>query len=257
VGIVDGTREDVLPHWSGWRKWMAALRLPEVGTSQDLDDGRFQATVLDGTARQAFDAVTDALSAGTSPHRIAASLCGAAAERLLRFDDRIDRDLSVQDTWLGATHVQTFASAVRVALHRTQDLRLLYQAARMIQMTRPLDLPEAERHDRTPEPGDVLQAMASKDPGLALRRAAHALPPREDLEDLAVRDPAVRPIVVTHAIKQTVAAYDDYEACGDPRSVLAVVRLLSSPISERRVLRFTQEAIAFVTESKVPKTLVP
>ena len=61
-----------------------------------------------------------------------------------------------------------------------------------------------------------------------------------------------------HLIKTTVAAFDERAAMQGPRRdlpVLAVVRLFASPVRERRVRRACHEAIRFLVDGKVPRTL--
>lgn len=258
--FVTATREDTLPAWRPWRRRLQALTPSRIAGDRPLP-ADFEGRVLDGAIDPAMDAVTEALAAGVPSERIAAGLCVAAAERVLRFDDAIDRDPTNQETWLSVTHVQTFANAVRVAIERGAPLELLYQAARMVQFTAVLDLPPERRPDRSPSPGDLGEALLARDGWLAVRRAAAALdrgePLRTVLEDRAISDAFVLPIVVTHGIKQVVAACEDHRVTGDPRCVLAAVRLLASPIAERQMVRRTEEAIAFVTRGQVPRTLVP
>ena len=62
--------------------------------------------------------------------------------------------------------------------------------------------------------------------------------------------------MVAHIIKNTIVAFEEHEATGSPTPVLALIALLSSPVKERRVHRVTREAIAFVTEGKVPRSIM-
>ena len=73
---------------------------------------------------------------------------------------------------------------------------------------------------------------------------------------LAVEDAVTRPIVVAHIIKNTIVAFEEHEVTGSSTPVLALIALLSSPVKERRVHRVTREAIAFVTEGKVPRSIM-
>jgi hypothetical protein len=180
----------------------------------------------------------------------------------------------VQEGWLDVTHTLTFAAALRVVLRRWRDPaahRLVLFAARFVVNARPLDMPPERRLSLAPrDPGsDPLTQIAE---AIAARRAddavaftadyvtrAEALDPlRVVLEDLALGDTLTRPLVVAHAIKTCVAACDEHAAMQGAlrqRPVLAAVRLLASPIRERRVARAAHEAIRFVVDGKVPRTL--
>ena len=83
---------------------------------------------------------------------------------------------------------------------------------------------------------------------------------RVALEDVGLADAVTRPIVVAHVIKNTFAAFDEMAALADdPRRfwpVLGLVRLLASPLRERRVGRVTHEAIGFVAHGRTPRVLL-
>ncbi len=189
---------------------------------------------------------------------------------MLRFDVAIDSDPGVQDDWLSVTHIQTFCRAVRDALARWDDprvVRLVFFAARMIHHHRVLDLPENRRAKPSNDPiglPAVLDAIATKDTSRAmggasalLKDAADAESLRDAIMDLAVSDVFSQPIVGVHAMKNTIAAFDEHAATGDPRPVLAVVRLFASPLRQRWTYRTAKEAVNFVTRDEVPKLLAP
>jgi nitrite reductase/ring-hydroxylating ferredoxin subunit len=276
--IVTGTREDSLPKWASLRSHLADITdaLPglfEACTAQpDPAWDGFDALVgaiLEGRRGEMFAALTDALGARAPLSRVMDAIAHASAERLLRFDVALDADPSLQDNWLSLTHTQTYANAVREALRRRpapSTLRAVFFAARFVHNARPLDLSPDQRLDYHPRPHEgvdaVMAAIAGKRTEEAVGRAASwlasepdPLPLQQRLEDLAIQDPVVRPIVVAHAIKNTMVAFDEHRVSGDPHPILALVRLLASPISERRVHRVAREAIAFVTEGKVPRVL--
>ena len=276
--MVSATREDTLPpmrvygeavarHAPRFAKWRAQ---PGVAFERE----HVVRAVLDGGRREAQEGVAAAFEAGAAPAQVAEALSLAAAERLLRFDPAIDGDHRVQEGWLDVTHTLTFASAVRQALARLPDedaLRLLFQAAHFINRTRPLDLPEGERCALEPAAGDppeaerVVAAIASKDARGAVSLAAALL--AQDggldrlgaaLEALMLEDPVTRPIVVAHVIKTTRVAFDDARMLSPPSNrtaVFALVRLLASPLKERRVRRAVHEAIRFLDEGKPPKRM--
>ena len=75
------------------------------------------------------------------------------------------------------------------------------------------------------------------------------------MEAAALGDHVVRGVVVAHLVKMVVAAFSEWEATGDPTPVLATVRLLGSPIAERRIGRRVNEAIRLVRDGKPPERL--
>jgi hypothetical protein len=283
-GIVDGTREDLLAEWAWFRRSLDdiaprldALWAAAAAAHAPRGDALF-AAVVDGGRQEAFDAVVAELARGAGPAAIVDVLVAAAAERILRFDVAIDGDPTVQEGWLDVTHLLTFTAAVRQALaryRRPEALRLVLQATRFINHARPLDLPVTGRPDVAPRPppattsaalAQLEAAVASRDPDAPAMAAGYlaAGHPVENLrialEDLCLDDVATRPIVVGHLIKTCVAAFDEHDAlpAGEPRRawpVLALVRLLSSPVRERPVRRLTHEAIQLVIHGKVPRTL--
>lgn len=112
----------------------------------------------------------------------------------------------------------------------------------------------------------VLNAISHKDAARAVRSAAASLVDdasaaalRQGLEDLCLRDPLVRPIVVAHAIKTSWCAFRERDALAGlpdaPVPVLAAVRLLASPIVERRVHELVGASIDWVIHGKVPRKL--
>ncbi|MCA9635798.1 MAG: hypothetical protein KC420_07170, partial [Myxococcales bacterium] len=76
---------------------------------------------------------------------------------------------------------------------------------------------------------------------------------------LALDDRAIRPIFAAHWIKLCVAACAESRALppGPARRLplLACVRFFAGPIQERSLRATVHEAIRFVVEGKVPKTM--
>jgi hypothetical protein len=228
------------------------------------------ALLLDGRRDAVFSALTEALRNLAPIHKLVNALSLAAASRLIRFDSAHDLDLGRQDSWLSVTHIQTFAAAVRHAVDRSGDprvLRLLFYSAMFIHKAGPLDLAPDQRFALGPTThggvGPLIDDVAQKRTASALGRTAAWVQSGEPLQelqdalfDLAIADPAVRPIVVAHIIKNTVVAFEEFEATEDLRPLQGLIALLSSPLKERRVLRVTKEAIAFVTEGKVPRSVM-
>ena len=287
--IVLGTREDTLPYWQVYARRQAEIekRLPELWERSRAGGGEPDPSivaaigdaVLDGSAEHALETVVAALEAGTSAGRIARELVVAAARRLHRFDLEVDADPDLSENWLWVTHRFTFASAVRNAVERFASpdaLRFLFQAVAFIHGARALDAPPDRRipvEPRTPEPvegerveggEDVVEAIAARDAERAVAGAAAAMSSpdgeaalRARLEDLVLEDPAVRPIVVAHVIKTVLAAFEEADALeGRPDRawpVLAVVRFLASPVTERRVRETVRRSIRWVVDGVVPR----
>jgi len=277
------TREDQVPEWLWFRRRLDELGpgLASLHTTQKqgkADLSELLATLLDGRREAAFDGITDALRQGTQPQRIVDCLVIAASERILRFDEQIDADPTIQNGWLTVTHGLTYAHAVRCALNRLPEsamLSLLYFAARIINATQRLDRPKEERFRLHPDESlgtsleDCDQATAAGRPQEALSVVANWLEQGGDISalrswalDLALSDKLTRPLVVGHLIKTTCAAFTEHEhlqMAGSEHALLpiqAVLRLAASPIRERHVARLTHEALRFVVDGKVPRSLI-
>ena len=277
--IVRATRESLLPEWSRWRKDMAGLqdRMPALWASirdgEAGDTTTLRAAILDGSSADATGALIEAAASGLSLHSILGALSTAAAERLLRFDTDIEEDPGIQDGWLDVTHRFTFVNAIRNCSQRAGGpwiLSLLLQAAHWIQAARPLDESEPDWNRSTIPTSsldEVFDAIRASDADRALA-ALRACRCTEDekcmealrirLEELVLSGPAVRPIVSAHLIKTMVAAFQEAGQISGRLADLplqAFVRLLSSPLVENVLPRRVHEAIGFVIDGKVPKTL--
>lgn len=280
--ILVGTREDTLPYLTAYFDHLeqVAPRFPELwraaDTSTTYDPGVVRDAVLDGRCGEALDALEGALSEGVAPRQIASAIISAAAQRLYRFDLAHETDPDVAENWLWATHRFTFASAVRVAIERWDSpdaLRFLWQAVAFVHSGQPMDAPGA-REQPLPAPvpaghvdaDAILAAITTKSPerAVALVRGWLAdgrplTPLKHALEDAALADPAVRPIVVAHVIKTLWAAFDEFDALeGHPDRdwpLLAAVRFVASPVKERRVHDAARTSIAWVAENRMPRKL--
>ncbi len=283
-GITLGTREDLLPEWSTFRKHTEGLDWADLARrcSRELEPKRdiswVQEAVREGSEEEMLVALRRAGEEGVSPLALvdAASLAGAA--RLWRFDPRIDADITVQDDVLDATHRLTFPRSVRAALERwshPRRLRLAWMACYFVNRGIPLDLPPEEHLDATSlawqwkgeSPLEsMVEALRKRDPqGAVAAAGAHLHRGGEGdslfrlLMEEALGDDTVRPVVVAHRLKTTLAAWDEYRAMASsphhPLLLLAVVRLGALGVKERRVGRVTHEALRFVVHGKVPKRL--
>lgn len=235
-GVVNATREDLLPAWAGYRARLG--KTPEI----------VEVDLADATPKEAFARV-----ANLSTAQALTELSLAASERLLRFNAGIDADPDVQEGWLDVTHRLTFVNAVRHAMARGGDRRLLLQAAQFVALGKPLDGP---RVGWTAEDGDLGAAVRSRDEARALDIvAARGLTAARELRDLALIDLHQLPIFQGHAIKTIGAGIEEAQATGDLRPLLGAVRYLVARVQERSVHRLVGEALALVHEGRPPRTL--
>ena len=267
--IVNGTREDLLPDWAGWRQRMERVDrvLPELFERvalqpPDWSPRRFHDLLLSGAPKAAFAALEEALAAGVPVMDLVDALSLAAQERMLRLDLGHETDRENQNGWLDVSHIVTFTNAVRHAVDRWRDprvLRLLFQALRFVNHHRLLDGPVPRVRPRPSGVDEVLAAVRAGAVDEALDRAA-GCGDRESLwtalTELPLDDVAVRPIFTAHLIKNAVAAREEERALeGDPRPLLALVRFLAAPKDQRRLRRRVHEAIGFVVDGRIPTTL--
>lgn len=266
VGLVYGTREDVLPGWRRWRDQVvaAAPRFPQWLQGADPVEPGFAEALAERNGVQAVDAVVAALDAGVAPRAVASALIVAAAERLLRFDPALDLRRDVQDTWLSVTHILTFTEAVHTLLGRwraPESMRWLLMAARMLGHHRVLDGPRQIWTDRPWDPAAFRTALEAGDAAAldyvtdGLTQAPQAL--RDIAVDHVLGEVFTRPIVVAHGLKLAVCGPTASAITGDPRPTIAALRPLVAPLHERRTRRRAEEAIALVRDGTVPKLLAP
>ena len=245
--IVTGTREDILPAWKGWKKRQEArsehFAAWAEGTAT-LDDPDLEEWLVTGDKR-AESRVEELLSDGVALRDIAAVVSVAAARRVLRFDVSYEFDDSWRDNWLSVSHVQTFANATRHIVDRiggVDAVRILFQAVRFVMMTAVVDGEPTWREELASD----AERLASDAEALEL-----------EWMDKVVRDPASREIVVSHAIKQTIAGFEDFRDLGRAECALAAIRFCKAPKRERRVARATGEALALVLDGSIPKRRIP
>ena len=272
--------------WTGSAAPSMSSRLAEDITAPDILAVRD--AVLDApTSHEAFDVTWNALLAGHSARAVAQALLAAGAHRLLRFDTAIESDLDLAETWVWVTHRFTFASAVRNAVERFDSpdaLRLLFQAVAFIHSGRKMDLAQDDRpatalddvsvttsatSTTTPSTmNDIFHAIREKNADAALAATRSWLPNaegtdvvafRQAVEDITLRDPAVRPIIVAHIIKTSFAAFEEYDALvGHPDRhvpLLAMVRMLATRVAERRVYPSAYTSVRWVVDGVVPRKL--
>lgn len=279
--IAYATREDTLPYMAIYRRRLHEAA-PEfdalhqaTSTGAPFDRDRFRDVILDGSPAAACDALMEALHGGVLPRKIATALAQAGSHRLLRFDVAHERDPDVAENWLWATHRFTFTSAVRNAIERfphPDRLRFLFQAVMFVNSGRSMDLPAENRpetspgEDRSATLAGLDDAISRRDPDTALSigRAllAGSIPAKEwraHLELLVLGDRFVAPIYTSHAIKVMIAALEEHDALGDHPDrgvpVLAALRFLASPVSERAVRKDVYTARRFVVDGVIPRKL--
>lgn len=276
IGV--STREDTLPYMHAYSSFLKDVEseLEEVYAATDddaqFDDQGFLTSILDDKGPRAGATLWAALKAGVAPKRIANTLVAAGAHRLLRFDVPLDASDEVAENWVWATHRLTFASAVRQTIERFEGadaIRFLFQAVAFINSGRAMDAPlELRAPESTLDASleEVLNAIAAKDSALAVQAARGLLQSqtgfeslRIALENAALEDGPVRPIVVAHVLKTTFCAIDEYANLQAHRDritpLLGVVRMLASPIRERRVQNLVHHSIAWVGEGRMPQKL--
>jgi len=288
--IVHGTRQDTLPPWAAFQGRLDALE-PELDElwrrSRETRSATAPRTawdpralfdaVLDGTGEAFFDAFVAALRRGTDPGELALCIAAAAGERMRRFDPALDASIDCQDGWLFVTHTLTFANAVRQGLARhpvPSALRSLAFAARFVHGMRPLDRgapDEPAEEPRAPSTGDVLAALRAGETTVATAAATALLASGRAAEleravtAATLADGKVRPIIATHAIKTTLAAFEERRALAASRNeglriladrpVRGLLHFLGSPVTERSRARIAHEAVRFVGHGKVPNVL--
>ncbi len=263
-GLIQGTRDDVLPAWASARRALDSLDLQalwELPRSSDWDATSLRSALIDERPSGALQAMLDALQAGPPLDRLCDALSLAGAERMLRFDVAHDANPGLQDGWLSVTHIQTWSAALRAAVTRWQDPRLLrffIHGAFFCSHHRVLDGPAPVSEPQPGSAAELVAAILARKPEEAMARVL-ARPEgfEEALEDLVLTDVSGAPIVQAHLIKTTLVCLDEARTMGEDRPLLALVRFLSSPVRQRWVHQGALEAIAFVTEGKVPRALAP
>jgi nitrite reductase/ring-hydroxylating ferredoxin subunit len=264
-GLVNATREELVPEWAPFRRHVAAIDLDALAAidGRTPADDALVAAIVGGRRCSEVGAVADALRAGVAPVAIADALIVAASELMLRFDVSIDADPTVQEGWLDVTHRLTYAVAVRevvVGFDGPWRLRLLFLAAHWIARAAPLlgPLPEV-----TPHPGDVMASVRARDPNAALSALPAALVDapaalRAALQDYVLDDPWPVPIAAAHLLKTVVAAFDAYDVLPPAwraHPVAAAARFAACPPAQRFLAGRVHDAIGLVVDGRVPRTL--
>lgn len=292
--IVYGTREDTLPRWKWIREsiarhehrffewWAANRRVDVVVDNREPLIVALVDALVSGRREQVEAALVAALAESIGFAAIADAFVAAGSQRLLRFRVARDADVTTQHGWLDVTHCLTVASALRRALERSDDdkvIRLVFFVARFLADSAALDDDAAARSepvaaDRSLSTTDWLAAVRDAigrrqaDRAIELVAAAWSADPsfeaiealREFAADLAVHDTYTRPIIAAHALKLARVAFEEATALRNTPwaawPVLAFIRFAASPVRERNLERLVYEAERLVVHGHVPKTVV-
>ncbi|HEX7167115.1 MAG TPA: Rieske (2Fe-2S) protein [Acidimicrobiales bacterium] len=263
--LVYGTREDKLPYMRPFMKALATLDLEKLAKvdadpAWRDDDRRLRDALLGHEKLAPVRAVERALLDGAGVDGVLDAVVAAAAERMLRYDVRLDFDPHVEFGWLDITHAITYANAVRWAWHRhpgPDTVRLALFSAFQANYSGRAEWKVATASGtapRTPrvEPrddGNLQTAVEAQDEAGSVALAA-GLPlatATDQLERAALSDRASSFIVAAHFVKTSRAAGEEAARTGDPLPVAAVARFMSAPRLERFVARNVYEAVDFVS----------
>lgn len=223
--LVYASREDLIPEFKAYAPALAAW------------DGRGQevpaATDFVGAGVEA--ALRRCLPSSGRPEALYGELLAALARQMLQFDlswqDRTDRPVQDNVTWLGFTHALTFSNAVRLTCARWPELwpQGLLQMACF-----------HGRNVRYSDPDLEVATWRVDDPATFLDEARRGLVDHGQGEY----------IVSAHLIKTVTAVQAEVEAAPQgtaaPLLAAAVNRFLHSPLKRRHSLRTARQSIGFV-----------
>jgi len=233
------TKEDGIPAWSGFHRWMASVGEAHSASAAGSLEGDVDALHAAFENARAIDALTGLHTAamnGLHPDLLCQVLVRAASERILRFDCSIDADPTLQDGWLDITHRLTTAIAVAQVRHRlswTDWLRMYFTTAFWVHRCKAADLPAAPPSTpaTVPTPAELARQI-----------------------DRALNESTVRSIFLAHHVKTIVAAAQASTVTGDPAPWQAALHFVDSPLREARGASQVGDAIRLVVDGKVPRT---
>lgn len=225
-GLVYAAREDLIPEFRGYAKALAGF---DAAPARPLDRGALSKAGIG----PALDLV--AAAGASPPFELYTALLGVNAERLLNFDlafdNRNDKPVADNASWLDVTHGITFANAVRLqcgkfpALWPAGLLQLACHAGRNLGFTDPKQDPARWQ-------------VSDADGFFGTEIAA--------LFDHGIEEE----IVAVHRLKTLLAAREEWRAgtAGEdtPRLLAAINRYLHEPIKGRHPRRTARQAMAFV-----------
>lgn len=264
------------PHFAAF----AAAEHPDKGAA--FAEPKFRPHVLDGKADAAFRASRKALEFGVPREVLAQSLVLAAADRLLRFDARWQRDAAVVEDRADAAQLLILASATRrlgATLAADAWFPLYFFAIGLVHASAPLDAPERDRlalpepaqlhqtWDHGPEIAKIAAALLAGDGdrAIAVLRAYFllALPEQPlcaQLLEAALSDIAPLAVDAARGLALMTAAVDEFQAlAAHPHRetpLCAALRTLSAPPPGRRTAAIGTAALDARMGASPPRHLV-
>lgn len=223
------TREDLIPEFSGYAAALESLPERNHGSRESIDASEF----FPASIRQALQRTSDALQKHTVESVYDAMLIGLASNVLYfdtSYDERWDRPVVDNISWLNGSHGITFANAARRLCGKYPQLwgaGLLQMACFIGRNRKAID-----------QSIDVAEWFVADRSGF---RAAVI----EQILDHGFRDP----IFSAHVIKTPFAVFDELATASDECSRLllaAVNRMLHSNFKQKHVRRLARQAFQLV-----------
>jgi nitrite reductase/ring-hydroxylating ferredoxin subunit/DNA-binding GntR family transcriptional regulator len=251
--LVSSTREDTLPPMARWRRRVDAGEFRR-GSERLEDKDEIVRRILDAKDKTIEEEFADLINS-TEPNELVDVLVEAAARRMLNFDASIHEDPHCQDNWLFVTHPLTYAHAIREALeHSTHPaiLKNLIWSLAFIRRSHRLELPDrvAPLNHPPARPEDVIAALEAQDPRVVDVANACTDDLGLPLRRWLLGGRATRPIYVAHQIKTLRVALQETRT---PTPVLATLRMLATPMTERSLTSLAHEATQLVVHGNLPK----
>ena len=275
-------RSDQGASWRGFRQRVESLPEgpdPLVALEDRRQGARLRDRVLGSRPKDAFDAVAQTWQRGQPPGLLAGALVSAAAHRVLRFDEKHERDWRVHEGWAAVTQRLVHACSVLHAVERVEGrpaLLLLLQCAHFVHTGRALDTgPDrglVEPRPERPATGETSESFAQRldesirrrDAQAALRVGAAWLAAgaepfelRALLAERLLSDVDLSSEQLAIALHLLLASMDLLAWYGEDspgrESVLAALRFASTATRGRPLRRLTHEALRFVQERSLPQ----
>jgi nitrite reductase/ring-hydroxylating ferredoxin subunit len=264
TSLVYGTREDTLPYMRKAIREIDKVDLDALATAPERDgpgwtgESELRRQLLEAEEAPIAVAV-DAVLGGAGISGLLDSVSLAVSERLIRYDDSVERDFRTDFGWLDITHGLTYARAARWAW----DHHPGPAAARLALFTVFLcfDTGRLERRTEVAAPPELGAAEGDLTSAIIAGRAADAMAIAsagdideigDELRRVALMDGAGSFIVVAHLVKMAQAALEEARVTGSNLPLVATARLVAAPRLERFVARNVAEAIDFVETGQPP-----
>jgi nitrite reductase/ring-hydroxylating ferredoxin subunit len=251
--ILSSTREDTLPPMAEWRSWVDDHEFRR-GSGELEDKEVLVRRILDATDKSIEGEFARLINA-TEPNELVDVLVESAARRLLNFDPAIHEDHAVQDNWLFVTHPLTYARAIREALQHSDHpdtLKNLVWCLAFIRRSHRLELAEpVEVRSHPPTTTvDVIAALDAQDARIVDIANACGGDLSGPLRNWLLAGRATRPIYIAHQIKTSRVAVQEART---NTPLLASLRFLATPVTERAMRRLAHEAAQLVVHGNLPK----